>query len=62
MTREEILDLIKSLARSQGFYGRLYRSRTSASKEDQQAMKEYLETKNFKTGLDFILALEWGDL
>lgn len=62
MKREEILDLIKSLARSQGYYGRLYNAWTSASEEDQQAMKEYLESKNFKSGLDFILALEWGDL
>lgn len=62
MTREEILNLVKTLAKSQGFYGRLYRDWTSASREDQQAMKEYLESKNFKSWLDFILALEWGDL
>ena len=59
MKREEILELVKSLARSQGFYGRLYRDWTSASKEDQQAIKEYLEAKNFKSGLDFILFIEW---
>ena len=58
MTREEILDLIKSLARSQGYYGRLYKAWTTCSKEDQAEMKAYLESKKFKTGLDFILALE----
>ena len=39
MTREEILDLIKSLARSQGYYGRLYKAWTTCSKEDQAEMK-----------------------
>ena len=58
MKREEILELVKSLARSQWFYGRLYEAWTSASEEDQQAMKELLEAKNFKTWLDFILFIE----
>lgn len=62
LTWEDILDLIKSFARSQGSYGRLYEAWTTCSEEEQAAMKAYLESKKFKSGLDFIMAYEGWEL
>lgn len=51
MNKEEILNIFKSLAQSQGFYGRILENIT----EDQL---DYLEQQNFKDPLDLILFLE----
>lgn len=53
MDRNEILDSIKSLASSQGFYGRLYEQLY-----DNDDALEYLEQQNFKDVVDMILFLE----
>lgn len=53
MTKEQILGEIKSLAMSQGFYGRLLRDIN-----ENPAMLDELERQNFKDGLDMILFLE----
>lgn len=53
MNKQEIMDAIKSLAQSQGFYGRLYRT----LKENSEAL-EFLEKQNFKDSLDMVMFLE----
>jgi hypothetical protein len=53
MNKEEIMETIKSLARSQGFYGRLYET----LKENPDAL-EFLEKQNFKDSLDMVMFLE----
>ena len=62
MGREELLELIRSLARSQWLYGRLLQSIMELDEEAQNDFWEYLESKNFKDGVDFILAYEGGEL
>lgn len=54
MDREQILDVFRSLACSQGFYGRLLRDLTE---EDL----DYLVSKNFRSDLDLILFIENGE-
>lgn len=54
MTREEILNLVKTLAGSQGFYTRLYQFLSEGSEESEEYL-EMLESKNFKDQVDLIL-------
>lgn len=57
MDKEQILDVFRSLACSQGFYGRLLRD----IYEDQEwgiAYLNHLEEQNFRTELDLILYIE----
>lgn len=58
MKRNEILEVIKSLAASQGFYGRLYNTIMSLDIEDFELVMSELEEQNFKTSLDLVLYLE----
>lgn len=51
MKRDEILELFRSLSRSQGFYGRLLQEIT-----DEQL--DYLEEQKFKDPVELILFLE----
>lgn len=53
MTGNEILDTVKSLAQSQGFYCRLYEQ----LKDNEEAL-EYLEQQSFKDPVDMILFFE----
>lgn len=53
MNKEEILNSVKSLAKSQGFYGRLYEQLY-----DNDEALEFLEKQNFKDIVDMILFLE----
>lgn len=53
MTKEEIMEAIKSLAKSQGFYGRLY----EFFKENPDAL-EHFAKQNFKDSLDMVMFLE----
>lgn len=53
MKKEEILNNIKELSKSQGFYGRLYEQVL-----DNDEALEYLESQNFKDVLDLIMFLE----
>lgn len=56
MTREEILENIKMLAKSQGFYGRILRAI-----EEDDSILDTLEEQNFKDVIDLVLYLEsWG--
>lgn len=53
MNKEQILNTIKSLARSQGFYGRLLEN----INEDETILDELVE-QNFADSLDLVLFLE----
>ena len=53
MNKKEIMEAIKSLAQSQGFYGRLYRT----LKENPEAL-DFLAKQNFKDSLDMVMFLE----
>lgn len=53
MSKEEILSCIRTLAASQGFYGRLYEQI-----HDNTAALDYLEQQHFKDVLDLVLFLE----
>nr|DAR13264.1 MAG TPA: hypothetical protein [Caudoviricetes sp.] len=53
MTKEEIMEAIKSLAKSQGFYGRLY----EFFKENPEALENFAK-QNFKDSLDMVMFLE----
>lgn len=53
MTREEILEAIKDLAKSQGYYGRLLRAI-----EEDETILDTLEEQNFNDVVDMVLYLE----
>ena len=58
MNREQILKTILMLARSQGFYGRLYRDIMSADEDDRECFLNLLEAQNFSNELDLIYYFE----
>ena len=51
MNKEEILETIKMLSKSQGFYGRLLANITDEA-------LEYLEKQDFEDALDLVMFLE----
>ena len=61
MKMNEILDLIRGLAQSQGSYGRMYRDIMEIKETNPEGYQELVaewEAKNFKDPLDFILYIE----
>lgn len=61
MDIEQIMAAIRSLAESQGFYGRLYENMQSVQANDPEQwaeIKETLEAQNFKDSLDMVMFLE----
>ena len=57
MNKEQILDAIRSLAASQGFYGRLY-DRLSDGSDSAEDFLATMEEQNFGDVLDMVLWLE----
>lgn len=57
MKKEEILDSIRTLASSQGFYGRLYEA-LSAGSEESESVLDDLERQGFNDIVDLVLYLE----
>lgn len=57
MNKQEILNAVKSLAQSQGFYGRLYEALTSGTEEAEEALDQMVE-QNFKDSVDMVMWLE----
>lgn len=61
MSMNAILETIKDLSYSQGFYGRLLRSIMELKKndiEEYERLAEYLEGQNFKDALEMVLFFE----
>lgn len=57
MKREQILETIRSLAMSQGFYDRLYNDLMSNPEYCDEVMT-FFEAQNFKDPIDLILCIE----
>ena len=57
MNKEQILDTIRSLAASQGFYGRLYNALTNGSEQAEEFLAT-MEEQNFGDVVDMVLWLE----
>ena len=57
MTKQEILELVRTLASRQGFYTRLYQFLSEGS-EDSEEYLSMLENKGFKDQIDLILYFE----
>ena len=57
MTKQEILELVRTLASSNGFYTRLYQFLSEGS-EDSEEYLSMLENKGFKDQIDLILYFE----
>lgn len=57
MNKEQILDAIRSLAASQGFYGRLYESLTDGSEQADELLTT-MEKQNFGDVVDMVMWLE----
>ena len=57
MSKQEILDNILMLSRSQGSYGRLYEQLTAGTEESEEALN-MLESQNFGDVVDMVLFIE----
>lgn len=58
MKREQIENILQSLAMSQGLYGRLLNQIYSLSEEEQEQVWQNLEEQNFKEPLDLVMYIE----
>ena len=61
MRFEEIMESIKSLASSQGFYGRLLASMETMEEmfpQDYAELVEELESQNFENAVDLVMYFE----
>ena len=58
MKREQILQTIRSLARSQGFYGRLLEELKQMSASEFDMYMEILEARKFNDEVDLVLFFE----
>ena len=58
MKRNEIIECIKNLAASQGFYGRLLQAINDMDNNDREALFEHLEAQNFAGPIDLIMYIE----
>lgn len=58
MNREQILATFRSLAASQGFYGRLLDQIDSVDEETREAFLSDLESRNFRDAVDLVMWIE----
>ena len=58
MNREQILDAFRSLARSQGFYGRLLEQIDSVDEETREDFLSDLESRKFRNVVDLVMWIE----
>ena len=58
MKRNEIIECIKTLAASQGHYGRLLRAINSMENNDREALFSHLEAQGFTDPVDLIMYIE----
>lgn len=58
MKMEDILNAIRKLASSQGFYGRLYRDLMELDEDEYEQVMLELESQNFKDEVDLVMFIE----
>ena len=58
MKRDVIIECIKKLAASQGFYGRLLQAISDMDNNDREALFAHLEAQNFAGPVDLIMYIE----
>lgn len=58
MKRTEIEKIMRSLAMSQGLYGRILNNINSLSEEEQESVWSELESQNFKDAVDLVMYIE----
>lgn len=58
MDRTQILATFRSLATSQGFYGRLLNDIENAEESARENFLTYLELQNFKDSVDLVMFME----
>lgn len=58
MKREQILETIRMLAHSQGFYGRLYNNLMEMDEDSYEDTMTFLESQNLKDAVDLVMMLE----
>lgn len=58
MNKEQIMNTLKSLAQSQGFYGRIVNELESLSEANRNMYLEGLEKQNFKDATDLVIFME----
>ena len=58
LDRNDIMSLFSSLARGQGFYGRLVRAINEANDEAREEFWQNLESKKFTNEMDVIIFIE----
>lgn len=58
MKRNEIMDAIRVLANSQGFYARLLESIEALDEVKKEMFFEMMEAQNFKDTVDLVMFLE----
>ena len=58
MNKEQIMNTLKSLAQSQGFYGRIVNELESLSEANRDMYLEGLEKQNFKDAVDLVIFME----
>lgn len=58
LDRNDIMSLFSSLARSQGFYGRLVRAIIDANDKAREKFWQNLESKKFTNELEVIMFIE----
>ena len=54
MKYEEFLQVVKTLAKSQGFYSRTLRNINNLQGEELDDFKEHIESQKFKDSLDVV--------
>ena len=59
MTYEEFLEVIKTLAKSQGFYARVLKSIQNITNEvELEDFRQHIEEQNFKDAVDVVMYYE----
>lgn len=58
MKKDVIIEWIKKLAASQGYYGRLLHAINSMNNNDREALFAHLEAQNFTGPVDLIMYIE----
>lgn len=60
MRFEEVMLLIKNLAKSQGFYGRMLNAIEDMDANALKKFKKFIEENNFKDSVEFVMFVEGG--